>query len=284
MKNARVAMGLLVFLGAVSSVHADVYVESKAVAGGITKTWISGLKKREEVTLPVIGRRVTLYRVDRGAVYIVAPELKEFQRITIEPSSIPEEEEPEKDAKCTPQVKILPNKKKIAGFNATGYQTGCTEKPTEGVTIWMAPAGAVATAVSRESKGFGLAYAKARYRGDPNFSKMFSATGVPDDLKKSRFGPLLKAIPQNGFMVAIDVFKGNDTLRMAEVQKVSTAPVKSSLFTVPGGYARVARFGSFDTVWRELSGMAKALEEDPDLKKLKDMMSAESSSSPVILH
>ena len=67
------------FLGASSPASADVYMETRVAAAGTTKTWISGLKKKEDTAIAPEGRRITIIRLDKGVEWRLDPERREYE-------------------------------------------------------------------------------------------------------------------------------------------------------------------------------------------------------------
>jgi hypothetical protein len=249
---------------------ADAYVKSAGFGGmGVNETWYAGKKKREETVVDMGGlknREITITRVDKGIVWELDADLRIYRerpiyvpdtpgdRKSMELKNAPDEKwknpPGEEINQCSLQLVTLPQKRVIAGFDATGYQAVCKEKNASDLppmTMWISPLKGVVEKFDQETKSFDKAYRNELFKNIPfaerklneeAFEALGSAAGQM--LLGLNMGKLPKGVPlkmeQEGERP--DGTWGN--MVIIEILDIRADAVNSGLFDIPSGYRKIA--------------------------------------------
>lgn len=259
MKWASFLIGALMIS---SSAFADTSMKAKVLLAGDTQSWLSGNKRRMEVQVPLVGKIVTITRVDRGVEWILNVDKKIYQERSIALPYKPSEDSGSSDQNpyqneesqdssesqndCVPLILKAPGTKTIAGYTVTGFSLTCEGKGSQGM-IWMAPPLGPLAAVSGEWEAYYKAHATALYANFPPAERkeLISVTAkfgdALKDLLTSRLGKPTK-FPKGVIMAVEGKFTNNGTgpsKTVYEVKEITPNPVDPNLFEIPAGYQKV---------------------------------------------
>ncbi len=257
---------------------ADVHTRSQVLVAGETQTWLSGQKKRVEAKAPMLGQIVIITRVDRGVEWILLPAKKVYQEKAIalpyieddknakgEGADIgdymPKTDEEGLKKECVPEILRLPNTRKIAGFDTTGFTIRCGNEKAPG-NIWMAPPVGMLAEVEKQDKAYNHEHAMSLFSKYPSPEREEFVTAIENlgDLAKKFVGERMAPGTQfpRGVLMAMEG-KGQ---KIFEIKEIQSNPVDPGLFEVPADYRRVSNIAQavIDEGLKNLEGVAKVAE------------------------
>lgn len=271
---------LFIFTAALLSsaiLHADSTFEHKTFMGNEPgKVWTSGLKQRKEMSMPMVGKQISITRVDKGVEWTLNTKKKTYTEeklalpyTPMEKSSTKtsggnsnEDEDEDTEPTCTPQMTSLSKTRTIAGMTAKGTHMGCKESPKEGMTLWYVPPTATIKAAEQDLKNFDAALAKAKFANWPAKERKEMERGL------AMWARLIGELPMamtgqklpSDFLIAMDMTSEEGPQTFYEVTALSAGSLDASLFEIPAGYKKVeAKTGAFGDV--DLGEMMKGLKD-----------------------
>ena len=272
-----IALGIVC---ATASVHADSYKEAKTM-GGVSKTWISGLKQRMEMPNLMGSSMLTITRVDKGVQWNIDVNNKVYEEKPIalpyqkqKPDSSASEGEPsDPELKNPPKLEInkLPESRTIAGLPSTGYEI--KEASKKGSAIWwMTPATGVVEKVQKEQESYDAAYQKKLLENYPASEQKETVTDMKalGKLFNGQVTSMFKTYKNlpSGFMVSMEGIgdmpgAANQKMTIFEIQNLSADPVDAALFEPPTGFQKVESIAQY-----QMKDMMKGVNLEELMKKI----------------
>ncbi|GEM_PF-3870758 len=305
----RAVLVLAVGLLATDIAQADIYVKSTAMGGaGVNESWYSGKKKRETTHVDlgnIKTSETTITRVDKNVEWMVDNDLHMYREQFIVTPDTPGDSSVGtgaangekwdtfagvKDHVCVPDVVVIPGKRTIAGFEATGYKTICKARDdciAPRMIVWLVPAKGVLERYDKEVKAFEKAY----WSG-------FQKTMTPEERKMS--GEMLETFGAAGKMLlgfgAAKIPQGVPLMIeqegampdgkigksvIFEIQEVRAGGVDQSLFELPAAYSKITNEEEYNDLkmqrsadqmglgsqWRSMSAMQNHAPSSPDERR-----------------
>jgi hypothetical protein len=275
------------FLGFVASmlvatqpVEAASYIEARVAMGAISKTWVDGDKRREEIVSDTsgqgvaallqlagpMGNQIKITRPDRGVEWTLYPALKSYSERRLElpypPVGDPKGEEDDslklenlpgaKDVKI--QFEKLPGTKTVAGFPCQGYATKASSGGlSQGdMRTWVAPIKSPLDAVLKDQENFEKKLRAAEYAKWPEAERAQRQKDLESFARILSKGlgmgqPLagIESVPE-GFPMLIEMAGGGEeghsflTGPLFEVIAVKTDVKPADGFDLPSGWKKTS--------------------------------------------
>ena len=176
----RILLIIIVCLAFTMPAEADVYIKSKTMAGD-SETWTSGNKQRVDLIIPMLGKRTTITRIDKGIEWQIDAqrgiyEEKQIAYPITKEEPISEKEKSEMDAnfdKNYPStqpasrmgtLQTRPQTREFLGAPATGYGW---EPDDSHSTFWVLPLKGDFAKAEKENEEFQKAHLEALYANTP---------------------------------------------------------------------------------------------------------------------
>jgi hypothetical protein len=233
------------------TVRADVYVESKTIAGTM-KAYTSATKQRTEIPNPMTGSPILhVIRLDKGVQWKINPIQNTYDE---EPIALPYDQSnnmfSKKDASGgVPEVEVKKRseKKTIGDFDAEGYDLITKDSK---MTFWMAPISGEIAKANDELLTFNAAYSKKLYENFPSKERtdIEEASKAFSGAITSHYGSMLsgfKKLPK-GLMVGME--GGTPEMAAAgmpagmmlfQILKIQRITSEDSRFDLPAGAKKV---------------------------------------------
>jgi hypothetical protein len=233
------------------TVRADVYVESKTIAGTM-KAYTSANKQRTEIPNPMTGSPILhVIRLDKGVQWKINPAQNTYDE---EPIALPYDQSnnmfSKKDASGeAPQVEVKKRseKKTIGDFDAEGYDIMTKDSK---MTFWMAPISGDIAKANDELLAFNASYSKKLYENFPSKERtdIEEASKAFSGAITSHYGSILsgfKKLPKDLMvgmeggtpeMAAAGMPEGMMLFQILKIQRITS---EDSRFDLPAGAKKV---------------------------------------------